>query len=309
MDLSIVAPLYNEVENVDKLYAELHKVLAGIGLSYEIIFVDDGSTDGTNDVLRRTQLKSKDLKVVVLRRNFGQSAAMLAGFKEASGKYIVTMDGDLQNDSLDIPKLLVKLNQGYDVVSGWRFKRKDSFFKKFFSRFASLLRRKFLGMRIHDYGCSLKAYRPEALDRLELYGEMHRYIPPILQWKGFKVGEVKVNHRKRMSGKTKYGVGRLYKGFIDMGVVWFWQKYSIRPMNMLSFLGFLFGFFGIFCSIYSVYLKSFRSVSLSDTFLPVMGVFSLMVGVQLFVTGILADIMIKNYYKGADSYTVREVLG
>ena len=309
MDLSIVAPLYNEVENVDKLYAELHKVLAGIGLSYEIIFVDDGSTDGTNDVLRRTQLKSKDLKVVVLRRNFGQSAAMLAGFKEASGKYIVTMDGDLQNDSLDIPKLLVKLNQGYDVVSGWRFKRKDSFFKKFFSRFASLLRRKFLGMRIHDYGCSLKAYRKEALDGLELYGEMHRYIPPILQWKGFKVGEVKVNHRKRMSGKTKYGVGRLYKGFIDMGVVWFWQKYSLRPMHMFSFLGFLFGFFGIFCSIYSVYLKSFRSVSLSDTFLPVMGVFSLMVGVQLFVTGILADIMIKNYYKGADSYTVREVLG
>ena len=309
MDLSVVAPLYNEVGNVDKLYAELHKVLVSIGLSYEIIFVDDGSSDGTDEVLHRIQSKVKDLKVVILRRNFGQSAAMDAGFSKASGRYIVTIDGDLQNDPLDIPGLLTKLDMGYDVVSGWRFRRKDPFFKKFFSRFASLLRRRFLGIRIHDYGCSLKAYRKEALDGLELYGEMHRYIPPILQWKGFKVGEVKVNHRKRMSGKTKYGMGRLYKGFVDMGVVWFWQKYSLRPMHMFSFLGFVFGGFGVFCSVYSIYLKTIKSVSLSDTFLPVMGVFSLMIGVQLLVTGILADIMIKNYYKDSQTYSVKEVLG
>lgn len=308
MDLSVVVPLYNEEGNIKELYIQIQDIVSSLGLSYEIIFVDDGSTDGTTDILRKIQSKTKDLKVVILRRNFGQSAAMLAGFKESSGKYVVTMDGDLQNDPADIKELLVKLDKGYDVVSGWRFRRKDGFFKKFFSRFASLLRRKFLGIRIHDYGCSLKAYRKEALEGLELYGEMHRYIPPILQWKGFKVGEVKVNHRERMSGKTKYGAGRLYKGFIDMGVVWFWQKYSLRPMHMFSFFGFVFGGFGIFCSIYSIYLKSVRSVSLSDTFLPTMGVFSLMIGVQLFVTGILADIMIKNYYKGTESYIVKEVL-
>ncbi|MCK5299711.1 MAG: glycosyltransferase family 2 protein [Candidatus Aenigmarchaeota archaeon] len=308
MDLSVIVPVYNEEGNIKELYIQIRDAVSSLGLSYEIIFVNDGSTDRTEELLRKVYSKVKDLKIINFRRNFGQSAAMLAGFRIAKGKYIVSIDGDLQNDPKDIPALLAKLESGYDVVSGWRFRRKDTFFKRFFSRFASLLRRKFLGMKIHDYGCSLKAYKREALSGIELYGEMHRYIPPLLQWKGFRIGEVKVSHRNRQAGRTKYGVSRLYKGFIDMGVVWFWQKYSSRPMHMFSFIGILAGGFGVFCTFYSMYLKMIRDVSLSDTFLPTMAVFSIMIGAQMFVTGILADIIIKNYYKDSEPYSIKDIL-
>ena len=216
MDLSVVIPAYNEQENVVPLYGELSKILNAITPDHEIIFVDDGSSDNTFQQLQSLHAQDKRVKVIKLRKNFGQSAAMRAGFDYASGEIIVTMDADLQNDPASIPVLLEELNSGYDVVCGWRKSRKDSFFKKVFSRISNFLRRKVTGELIHDSGCSLRAHRNGCVKELELYGEMHRYIPALLSWRGYKVGEVKVAHRPRIYGKTKYGIKRLSKGFLDL---------------------------------------------------------------------------------------------
>ena len=213
-DLSIVIPAYNEQENIPRLYRALSDVLKG--KKYEIIIVDDGSKDNTFKVCEEIHQKDKKLKVIKFRRNFGQTAAFDAGIKHSKSKVIITMDADLQNDPNDISLLLNKLNEGYDCISGWRFKRKDPFMKKFVSFFANIFRRLVSSEeQVHDSGCSLKAYKKECFDNLNLYGEMHRFIPSILFWKGFRVGEVKVSHHPRKYGKTKYGVMRIIKGFLD----------------------------------------------------------------------------------------------
>ena len=312
MQLSIVIPTYNEEQNVGLLYQELRSVLDQLGIGYELIFVDDGSRDGTLRhllSLKAREKGKKKLRVVQLRRNFGQTAAIMAGVKEAKGNIIITLDADLQNDPADIPRLLQKMEEGqYDVVSGWRYQRQDPLMKRFLSRIAYLLRVALSGERTHDSGCTLKAYRKECFDDLELYGEMHRFIPALLKWKGFRIGELKVQHRQRRFGTTKYTVKRVFKGFLDLLVVAFWQKYSARPIHLFGFLGFLLGLFGIICGIIAVYLKIAENQDLSETFLPTLSILSVILGVQFLLSGILADIAIKTYYKqSSKNYAVKRV--
>ena len=223
MDISVIVPVLNEEKNVLQLFSEIKKVLLQLNKKYEIIFIDDGSWDSTFKILN--SIDNKNLKIIKLRDNFGQSAALDAGFKNSTGKIVITMDGDLQNDPEDIPKLINELNNGYDVISGWRYNRKDPLSKRIPSKIAYALRKKITKLNIHDSGCALKAYKREALQGLDLYGEMHRFIPDLVSLKGFKVGEVIVHHRPRLHGKTKYKFTRMLKGFLDLMVVYFCTDY------------------------------------------------------------------------------------
>jgi len=307
MKISIVIPIYNEVENVCNLHSEIKEVCVAQGYDYEIIFVDDGSDDGTFDACKNL----RPLKLIRLRRNFGQTAAMDAGIKAAQHPIIVTMDGDGQNDPADIPRMIdYMLKEDLDVVSGWRKNRKDTFFKRFTSRGANFLRGIIVRDNIHDSGCSLKAYRKECFDNLNLYGEMHRFIPALLKIKGFTVGEIIVNHRPRMAGKTKYNWRRTFKGFVDMISVWFWHKYSVRPLHLLGGLGilmlFLAGLSGIWTTInYIVYGQS-----LSDDFQAFLTLAFLMAGLFLFVCGLISDVLTKIYYGSRvdTPYSVKDVI-
>jgi len=308
MKISIVIAAFNEEENVVNLHSEISSVLKDIGQSYEIIFVDDGSKDRT--VKRLVSIDDPHLVIIRHRKNFGQTAGWKSGFDHAKGELIITLDADLQNDPRDIPKLLAKLDKGYDCVSGWRVKRKDTLLKHLFSRVSNFLRHKLINDQVNDSGCSLKAYRRECLEGIELYGEMHRYIMSLVALKGFRIGEVKVNHRSRKAGQTKYGLARIYKGFIDLLGIWFWQKYAGRPMHLFGMIGILISTLGVFSGVYSVYLKIFRNADLSSTFLPTVAVFAFMLGFQFFMFGILADIMIKNYNRSVKKkgYGIKEII-
>ena len=234
--ISIVVPVYNEEGNVEELHRQIYSVIKKNKYQAEIIFVDDGSKDKTVELMR----KLKPLKMVLFRKNFGQTAAMDAGVREATGDIIIMMDGDLQNDPADIPKLLEKMDEGYDVVSGWRKNRQDSFSKKFLSRGADKLRKILIHDGIQDSGCSLKAYKKECFEFIDLYGEMHRFIPAMMKINGFKIGEIVVNHRPRVAGKTKYNYKRVVKGLLDMISVWFWRKFSDRPLHLFGEIGLFF---------------------------------------------------------------------
>ena len=296
MELSVVVPVYNEEGNVEKLHRKIVTACDALGKTYEIIFVDDGSRDKTVEICRGLS----NLTLIEFRKNFGQTAAFDAGFKNSSGKIIVTMDGDLQNDPADIGLLLEEMKKGYDVVSGWRFNRKDSFSKKFFSRTADKLRKILLKDAIHDSGCSLKAYNGEALRKVDLFGEIHRFIPAILELDGYTVGEVKVSHHPRVHGETKYNWKRSVKGFVDMVSIWFWRKYASRPLHFFGGNGILLILAGGAVLLWMMVEKIFFEAALSERIWPLMGVFLIMLGVQFFVFGLLADIVIKNYYKGSN---------
>lgn len=291
-----MVPVLNEEDNVKPLYEKVKAVLDRLKIDYEIVFVDDGSEDATFRILNEMHKKDKKLKIVKMRRNFGQSAAISAGFEHSKGAVIIAMDGDLQNDPEDIPRLLNKLEEGYDIVSGWRFERKDPFSKKLFSKFSNFLRNFLLGDPIHDSGCTLKAYRKECIEELELYGEMHRYIPSILRRKGFKVTEIKVKHHQRMFGKTKYGFSRIMKGFLDLINIWFWRKFSSRPLHIFGGFGILLIIIGFLSGIYLIFLRLFFTFSLTTSQLPLLSVLLVIIGIQFFVSGILADMIIKTYY-------------
>ena len=301
MGYSVVIPIYNEAESIGALLKEIQAVKPR---PQEILVVDDGSQDGTFDALK----KIADITIIRFRRNFGQSAAMAAGIAHAKSDVIVTMDGDGQNDPKDIPKLLAKLDEGYDAVSGWRHRRKDPIMKHVMSRIANYLRHFVISDHLHDAGCSLKAYRRECFEDFELYGELHRYIAEMLGLKGFRVGEVKVNHRARKAGKTKYSTKRVVKGFLDLFLIWFWQKYVGRPLHLFGGLGLLAGLLGMILSIYSIYLWIFTSLDLSDTFLPVIAIFLILAGIQLFIAGIMSDLLARNYNKGRHRYSIQEVV-
>ncbi|WP_254522225.1 glycosyltransferase family 2 protein [Natrinema caseinilyticum] len=311
MTLSVVLPVYNERENIRSIYEETRAILEDLGREWELIFVDDGSTDGSDAILR-TLFESDDrVTVVKFGTNFGQSAALDAGLRYAGGDVVVTMDADGQNDPADIPRLVRALErENLDCVVGWRRDRKDPRGKSLASSVAATLRRLFLDTELHDFGCTLKAFRREAAAAVRLNGEMHRYIPPLLAWRGFDVGERPVNHRERTNGETKYGWKRLPKGFIDMLNVWFWQKYSARPLHVFGGIGLLTTMIGLLGGTYSVYLKTINGVSLSDTALPLFAVFMCLLGIQFFISGILADIGIKNYFavRQQDAYRVTAVL-
>lgn len=311
MELSVVVPVYNERPNVEPVHRETRDVVDGAFDEWELIFVDDGSTDGSYERLRALYERDERVSVVRLATNFGQSAALDAGIRHARGSVIVTMDADGQNDPRDIPRLVGTLgNEGYDCVVGWRRDRADALPKTLSSWIAAAMRRRFLGTDLHDYGCTLKAFRREAAKSFRLYGELHRYIPPLLLWRGFEVGEIEVNHRERRSGDTKYSWQRLPKGFIDMINVWFWQKYSARPLHVFGGLGIVAGLVGLAGGLYAVFLKVAHAVSLSDTALPLFAVFMCLLGIQFFISGILADIGIRNYFadRRAGPYRVASVL-
>lgn len=304
--LSVVVPLYNEEGNVKELHRRIKEACAKLGKPFEIIFVDDGSKDGTvKDCEGLTPLT-----LIKLRKNFGQTAAFDAGIKHSTGEIVITMDGDLQNDPADIPLLLEEMKNGFDIVSGWRWQRKDTFSKKFFSRGANLLRKVLLQDTIHDSGCSLKAYRKECFEGIDLFGEMHRFIPALLQLEGFSVGEVKVSHHPRVHGKTKYNWKRAIKGFADMISVWFWRKYSGRPLHLFGGAGMAMSLVGGAILTWMAVEKIFFSASLSERIWPLIGIFLVLVGIQLFVSGLLADILIKNYYRNHEkmNYNIKEII-
>ena len=291
--VSIVVPVYNEKGNIAQLFEEIKDVCEASDYKYEIIFVNDGSSDGTDKVCRTL----KPLKYISLRKNFGQTAAMDAGIKAAQYDYIVTMDGDGQNDPADIPAMIAYLqDKNYDVVSGWRKNRKDSFMKKFISRGANFLRYLLVHDGIHDSGCSLKVYKRECFKGINLYGEQHRFIPAILKIKGFKIGEVVVNHRPRTSGYTKYNWKRTIKGFLDMISVWFWNKYATRPLHLLGGMGVLFELLGFGCGIWSVVIYATGHKMSTNIIPPLLTIFFVIIGLILIVFGLVSEILIKTYY-------------
>lgn len=304
--ISVVVPVYNESGNVKELFEEIKAVCVKENYTYEIIFVDDGSSDDT--VKQCANLKP--LKLIKFRRNFGQTAAMDAGIKAAQYDYIVTMDGDRQNDPSDIPNMLKYMTENdLDVVSGWRKHRKDSVMKKFTSRGANLLRGIIVKDNIHDSGCSLKVYKKECFENVNLYGEMHRFIPALLKIKGFTVGEVVVNHRPRTAGVTKYNWKRTFKGFVDMISVWFWNKFAVRPLHLLGSAGIISIFVGVVFALWSVVLFILGN-NMSDYMQPIVSVLFLLAGLFLFVFGLMSDILVKLYYgsKIDVAYTIKEIV-
>lgn len=259
------------------------------------------------------ELSKKDsrIKIIKFRSNFGQSAALKAGFDNSKGKYIITLDADLQNDPHDIPAMLKKIeSEDYDVISGWRFNRKDTFSKKIVSKFANFLRNMFTSESIHDSGCTLKIYKHECTKDLDLYGELHRYIPAMLSWKGYKVGEIKTNHRERLNGKSKYNWRRLVKGFLDLLVITFWQKYSLRPIHIFGSIGIILSSIGGIITLYLGIFRLFFGGGLSDRPLFTASIMLLIIGVQFLTMGILADIMVKIYYgqNGRKNYLVERIV-
>lgn len=304
--LSVVVPLYNEEGNVRDLHQKIVEALQKIGRPFEVIFVDDGSRDKTLEMCQGLS----PLRLVVFRKNFGQTAAFDAGIKAATGEIIITLDGDLQNDPADIPLLLAKMDEGYDVVSGWRFKRKDPFMKRFFSRTANLLRGVLVKDGIHDSGCSLKAYRRECFKEVDLFGEMHRFMPALLALDGFRVSEVKVSHHPRVHGVTKYNWKRAVKGFVDMIAIWFWRKYSHRPIHLFGGSGIVLSVVGSGILFWMLIEKLVFGASLSERLWPLVGIFFVLIGVQLFIYGLLADIIVRNYYhmRQRMNYAIRDTI-
>jgi len=309
--ISVVIPFYNEEDNIAPIHAELSSVLKSLNRDFEIILVDDGSTDNTFQNMEKVRKNDDSVKIIKFRKNFGQSAALKAGFDFAKGDVVISMDGDMQNDPTDIPVLLNKLtNEDYDVVCGWRADRKDPFSKRIISKFANLVRRNITSEFIHDSGCTFRAYKNECVKGLELYGETHRYIPAMLLWKGYRIGEVKVKHHSRKYGVTKYNWRRVVKGFLDLIVISFWQKYSVRPIHVFGGFGMMLSVLGIVIGGYLGIMRLFFGVDLSDRPLFSVAILMVIVGVQFIVSGILADIMLKIYYGQNErkNYLVEKVL-
>ncbi|MCD6147426.1 MAG: glycosyltransferase [Thermoplasmata archaeon] len=309
MDYSIVIPVYNEEENIAPLYEKIASVMKNMG-EYEIIFIDDGSTDGTFKKIKKLNEKDGAVRCIRFRRNFGKTAALTAGFERAEGDVIITMDGDMQNDPEDIPSL-VKMLEKYDAVSGWRYSRKDPWLrKKLPSRISNAISRWITGLNLHDFNCALKAYKKEALKDIELYGDMHRYIPAVLAWKGYKVGEIKVRHHERKHGKSKYGARRLLRGFFDLINFKFWADYSTRPLHFFGGIGSALLASGFFIDLYLVLLKIFYGETLSNRPLLLLGILLMILGLQIVFFGFLAEIMIRQYYTFSNKkmYNIKEML-
>lgn len=304
--ISIVVPFYNERDNVRELHREIVDVCEKEGYIYEVIFIDDGSSDDTYELMKTLN----PLKIIKLRKNYGQTSATDVGIKAAQYDYIVTMDGDRQNDPADIPMMIRYMEENsLDVVSGWRKNRKDTPGKKFTSRGANFLRGIIVKDNIHDSGCALKVYHRKCFENVNLYGEMHRFIPAILMIKGYRIGEVEVHHRPRVAGKTKYSWQRAVKGFLDMISVWFWNKYAVRPLHLLGTLGLFFLAVGGIFGIWSIVL-SIMGANMSNYTQPLLTVFLVVIGLLLFVFGLMADMLTKIYFGSniGAPYSVEEVI-
>jgi len=310
--ISIVVPVYNEEENVPILYDRLKEVLEKIPYDYEIIFVDDGSIDRTREILEEIASKDKKVKVIEFARNFGQTPAMMAGMDYATGDVIVTMDGDLQNDPEDIPRLLEKIEEGYDVVSGWRKNRQDAAIsRKLPSKIANWLIGKMTGVKIHDYGCTLKAYRSDVIKKVRLYGELHRFIPALASTvtSVSKIIEIPVKHHPRIYGKSKYGISRTFKVLADLFFIWFLKKFMQKPIHFFGILGLVLFFAGLIPFLYLVGLK-LTGHSIGGRPLLIISVLFILSGIQMFTTGIISEILMRIYFESQDKkpYVVGRVV-
>jgi glycosyltransferase involved in cell wall biosynthesis len=308
--VSVVVPLYNEADNVLDLHRELTAALGALGRPYEILLVDDGSKDGTPQRLREVEAADARVRVLTLRRNFGQTAAFSAGFDHARGDVVVTSDGDLQNDPRDIEHLVAMLDDGYDMVCGWRRERQDPFSKRVPSLLANRLISWATGVRLHDYGCSLKAMRAFVVKGLKLYGEMHRFIPAVASWMGVSVAEVQVSHRPRTRGTSKYGLGRTLRVLLDLFTVKFLVAYGTRPAHLFGLMGLASGGAGFAILAYLSYLKLFRDEAIGARPLLLLGALLFLTGVILVNFGLLGELMVRTYHEsqGKPIYVLKERL-
>lgn len=309
MDLSIVVPIYNEEDNIPILHGRVTEALCKAKLDYELILVDDGSSDNSYPALKLLAAKDPRVKVIRFRRNFGQTAAMAAGFDLASGRVVVPMDGDLQNDPLDIPLLLARIDDGYDVVSGWRKDRKDTFINR---RLPSILANSFIshltGVHLHDYGCTLKAYRRDVLEDVNLYGEMHRFVPALASQVGARVTELPVRHHERLHGQSKYGISRTMRVILDLMTVKFLLSYSTKPIQLFGKWGIYTLFAGVLSGTATIYMKLFEQMSMNRNPLLILTAFLLFMGIQFIVLGLLAELSARTYYEaqGKPIYNIKE---
>lgn len=306
-DVSIVIPLFDEEANIEKLYGQLKTVLQDLDKEYELIFIDDGSTDNSFSILQDFHEKDKTVKVVQFRRNFGKSAALSVGFKYAKGKIVVTMDADLQDDPREIANFIKKLDEGYDIVSGWRFERKDSFSKTFPSKLFNYLTSLLTGIKIHDFNCGFKVCKKEVIENINIYGELHRYIPVLAHWRGYKVGEIKVRHYPRGGGSSKYGVGRLFRGFTDLLTVLFLTRYARRPLHLFGAVGVLFFSIGVIINLYLVLLK-LLGYGIGERPLLFLGVLLTVIGFQIISTGLIGEMIVATRSKGDEDYVIKTIL-
>jgi glycosyltransferase involved in cell wall biosynthesis len=307
--LSVIVPLYNEGENILPLYEEVIGIAPSLGCDLEMILVNDGSTDGSRALLNDLALRDGRVKVIHFRRNFGQTTAIMAGIDYSSGDVLIPMDGDLQNDPQDIPKLLAKLKEGFEVCSGWREDRKDHALKRNLpSRIANWLISKISGVHLHDYGCSLKAYRREVIKGVKLYGEMHRFIPIYATWQGARVTEIPVAHHPRIHGKSKYGLERTFKVILDLIVVKFLAQYAQKPIYVFGTFGLFSLFVAFIAATASLYYKIFGQKSFIETPLPLIFVMASITGIMCILMGLLAEIIMRTYYEsqGKSVYLIDE---
>jgi len=313
IDISVVVPVFNEQDNLRQLHKEITGTMAGplAASSYEIVFVDDGSSDGSFDVLMELYKRDKHIRIVRFRRNFGQTAALSAGFEHCRGGIIIPMDADLQNDPADIPMLIDKLNEGFDIVSGWRKKRQDkALSRKLPSQIANYIIRRVTFVDIHDFGCTLKAYRREVLRETKLYGEMHRFIPAVAKWSGAMVTELEVNHRPRTAGVAKYGLSRTYKVVLDLITVKFLGSYSTKPLYIFGRWGILSGLVSMLLFAVVLYQKIHDNYSMNRNPLLVLAAMLFTASIQFIMMGLLAELQVRTYHESQNrpTYVVREIV-
>ena len=311
IEISLVIPVYNEEESLPDLVAELNRVCPGLGRSYEIIFVDDGSTDGSFQTLVRLRAGDPRIRIVRFRRNFGQTAALAAGFDQARGDVIVTLDADLQNDPADIAALLAKIDEGYDIVSGWRKDRKDRFLsRRLPSILANSLISRFTGVKLHDYGCTLKAFRCEVIKSINLYGELHRFIPAIASTMGVSIAEIEVRHRPRTKGRSKYNILRTPKVLLDLLTVKFLLSYSTRPLQIFGLFGLAGLVAGAVLGIWLSYERLVLKHGIANRPLLLLAVLLVVIGIQFITLGLLAEIMVRAYHESSAKkiYHIKETV-
>lgn len=309
--ISIVIPLYNEEESIPNLWKALDEAISNYGQPAEVIVIDDGSKDRSFALLRKIAAKDSRFTIIRFRRNFGQTAGFAAGFAQARGEVVITMDADLQNDPMDIPRLMAKIDEGYDIVSGWRKDRKDRFIdRKLPSMMANRLISNVTDVSLHDYGCSLKAYRRDVLQHVHLYGELHRFIPALASQVGGTVTEVPVNHRARQFGRSKYGISRTIRVMLDLITVWFLGTYSTRPIHVFGTLGLASAAMGVLIGLFLTFLKIFFHEDIGNRPLLLLAVLLVVIGVQLITMGLLGEMITRTYYESQNKpiYVVREIV-
>ncbi len=309
-EVSVVVPLLNEQDNIGPLYEQITQILTG-KYQYEIIFIDDGSSDNSFNILADLQKADNQMRVICFRKNFGQTSALSAGFTYAKGKIIVALDADLQNDPADIPDMIDKLNEGFDVVSGWRKKRHDNAITRLLpSKIANWVISRITGVKLHDYGCTLKAYRKEVLEEIKLYGEMHRFIPALASWSGARIAEMVVNHRPRTAGKTKYGIGRTFKVILDLITVKFLGSFSTKPIYIFGGLGLASGIGAIASGWFVVYQKIANDFPINRNPLLVMTAMLFTTTIQFILMGLLAELLVRTYHESQNrpTYVIKQIL-